>query len=117
MLSELVDIIADSGIVKTLDNRVYLRHKVKELLTNIALGMVPNTLWTGDYEATGGYIIVKDDGDVVCYHIYNQNAFRNYMLANTKFDTPSKSRHGFGSIYEENGKQFLKLNVQIRFVK
>lgn len=117
MLSELVDIIADSGIVKTLDNRVYLRHKVKELLTNIALGMVPNTLWTGDYEATVGYIIVKDDGDVVCYHIYNQNAFRNYMLANTKFDTPSKSRHGFGSIYEENGKQFLKLNVQIRFVK
>ncbi len=117
MLSELIDIIADSGVVKTLDNRVYLRHKVKELLTNIALGMVPNTLWTGDYEATGGYIIVKDDGDVVCYHIYNQNAFRNYMLANTKFDTPSKSRHGFGSIYEENGEQFLKLNVQIRFVK
>ena len=117
MLSELIDIIADSGIINTMDNKVYLRHKTKELLTNIALGMVPNTLWTGDYEATGGYIIVKDDGDVVCYHIYNQNAFRNYMLANTRFDTPSKSKHGFGAIYEENGEQYLKLNVQIRFVK
>ena len=116
-LCELIDIIADNNIVDTVDNKVYLRHKTKELLTNIALGMVPNTLWTGDYEATGGYIIVKDDGDIVCYHIYNQNAFRNYMLANTRFDTPSKRKHGFGTIYEENGEQFLKLNVQIRFVK
>ena len=117
ILADLIESISASGIINTLDNRVYLRHKVKELLTNIALGMVPNTLWTGDYEATGGYIIVKDDGDVVCYHIYNQNAFRNYMLANTRFDTPSKSRHGFGSIYEEFGEQKIKLNVQIRFVK
>ena len=117
MLSELIEIIADSGVINTMNNKVYLRHKVKELLTNIALGMVPGTLWTGDYEATGGYIIVKDDGDVVCYHIYNRNAFRNYLLANTRFDTPSKSRHGFGTIYEENAEQFLKLNVQIRFIK
>ena len=117
MLSELIDIIAEDGVIRTLNNKIYLRHKVKELLTNIALGMVPAKLWTGDYEATGGYIIVKDDGDVVCYHIYNRNAFRNYMLANTRFDTPSKSKHGFGTIYEEDGVQFLKLNVQIRFVK
>ena len=116
-ISELVNIVAESDVISTMDNKVYLRHKIKELLTNIALGMVPNTLWTGDYEATGGYIIVKDDGDIVCYHIYNRNAFRNYMLANTRFDTPSKSRHGFGTVYEDNGEQFLKLNVQIRFLK
>ena len=79
--------------------------------------MVPGTKWTGDFEATGGYIIVKDDGDVVCYHIYNRNAFRNYMIDNTRFDTPSTSRHGFGSIYEENSEQWLKLGVQIRFLR
>ena len=43
--------------------------------------------------------------------------FKNYMYANTRFDTPSKSKHGFGSIYEVDGQQYLKLNVQIRFVK
>lgn len=116
-VSELTDIVAGSNVVHTLDNKVFLRHKVKELLTNIALGMVPNTLWTGDYEATGGYIIVKEDGDVVCYHIYNHNAFKNYLYANTRFDTPSKSKHGFGTIYEKDGEQYLKLNVQIRFLK
>ena len=117
MLAELIEIISDTGVVDTLDNKTYLEHNIKDMLTNIALGMVPNTLWTGNYEATGGYIIVKDDGDVVCYHIYNRNAFRNYMLKNTRFDTPSKSKHGFGSIYEVDGEQYIKLNVQIRFVK
>lgn len=113
----LTDLIAETNIINTINNKVYLRHKIKELLTNIALGMVPNTMWTGDYEATGGYIIVKDDGDIVCYHIYNHNAFKNYMFANTRFDTPSKSKHGFGSIYTKDNKQFIKLNVQIRFTK
>ena len=116
-ISEITEIVAQSGIVNTLDNSTYLKHNVKTLLTNIALGMVPNTLWSGDYEATGGYIIVKEDGDVVCYHIYNRNAFMNYMFDNTRFDTPSQSKHGFGKIYEENGWQMLKLNTQIRFVK
>lgn len=116
-IAELTDLTATGGLIDTLDNITYLKHMVKNLLTNIALGMVPNTLWTGDYEATGGYIIVKDDGDIVCYHIYNHNAFMNYMLANTRFDTPSQSRHGFGKIYNEKGGQMLKLNVQIRFIK
>lgn len=116
-ISEITEIVAASGIVNTINNGIYLKHKVKTLLTNIALGMVPGTLWTGDYEATGGYIIVKEDGDVVCYHIYNRNAFMNYMFDNTRFDTPSQSKHGFGKIYEENGLQMLKLNTQIRFVK
>lgn len=116
-ISEITEIVAKSGIVNTINNGVYLKHKVKTLLTNIALGMVPGTLWTGDYEATGGYIIVKGDGDVVCYHIYNRNAFMNYMFDNTRFDTPSQSRHGFGKIYEKDGQRYLKLNVQIRFVK
>ncbi len=116
-IPELTDLVSKAEITSTLDNKVYCSHNVKEMLTNIALGMVPNTLWTGDIDATGGFIIVKEDGDVVCYHIYNRNEFKNYIFAATRFDTPSQSKHGFGSIYEENGTQWLKLNVQIRFVK
>lgn len=116
-IPELTDLVSKAGITSTLNNKVYCSHNVKEMLTNIALGMVPNTLWIGDIDATGGFIIVKEDGDVVCYHIYNRNEFKNYIFAATRFDTPSQSKHGFGSIYEENGTQWLKLNVQIRFVK
>jgi len=96
--------------------RNFYRHKFKEFLCAIALGMRPGTHWDGLDEANGGYIIVKNDGDVVAYHIYNRNSFREYLLNNTKFETASSSRHNFGSLYKQNGEVFMNLNLQIRFL-
>lgn len=79
--------------------------------------MMPSKVWTGQYDATGGYLVVKQNGDVLCYHIYNRNEFEDYLLNNTKLDTASSSRHGFGEIYKENNKLYFKLNLQIRFTK
>ena len=94
----------------------YYEYKIKNFLTDSALGMTPMSIWSGHYDVNGGYIIVKENGDLVCYHIYNRNEFQDYLFNNTKFDTPSSSRHGFGLIYKENGKQYFKLNLQIRFL-
>ncbi len=41
----------------------------------------------------------------------------NYLFNNTKLETASTIRHDFGRIYEENGKQLIKLNLQIQFKK
>jgi len=116
-VAELTEIVAESSRLRTLDNMTLFKHRMKEFLSIVALGMMAGTLWTGDYEATGGYIIVREDGDVVCYHLYNQNAFKNYLFMNTCFDTPSRTRHRFGSIYLEDNRQYIKLNAQIRFVR
>jgi len=93
----------------------FYEYKIKHCLTDIALGMMPSKVWSGVYDATGGYLIVKETGEVLCYHIYNRNEFENYLFANTKLDTASSTRHEFGKIYEENGQLFFKLNLQIRF--
>lgn len=95
----------------------FYAYKFKKLLTESALGMLPSKVWDGTADATGGYIIVREDGEVLCYHLFNRNEFENYLIKNTKFETASTSRHQFGSIYKENGKYYLKLNLQIRFVK
>lgn len=95
----------------------FYEYKIKRLLTDIALGMMPSQVWTGKYDATGGYLIVKENGDVLCYHIYNRNEFEDYLLNNTKLDTASSSRHGFGEIYKKNEELFFNLNLQIRFTK
>jgi type II restriction enzyme len=95
----------------------FYEYKIKRFLTDIALGMIPSKVWTGQYDATGGYLIVKENGDVLCYHVYNRNEFENYLFNNTKLDTASSNRHDFGSIYEENGELYFKLNLQIRFLK
>lgn len=98
-------------------NHEFYSYKTKRFLTDIALGMMPATVWTGQYDATGGYLVVKEDGDILCYHIYNKNDFENYLLNNTRLETASSNRHDFGSIYEEDGEFFFKLNLQIRFIK
>lgn len=90
-------------------------YKLKRFLTDVALGMTPSKVWSGIYDATGGYLIVKENGDILCYHIYNRNQFEDYLFTNTKLETASSTRHDFGKIYEENGQFFFKLNLQIRF--
>lgn len=134
ILSEMVlqfFINSDSGVKEILDqvssknplnydtsnNHRFYDYKLKRFLTDVALGMMPSSVWTGQYDATGGYLVVKEDGEVLCYHIYNRNQFEDYLLNNTKFETASSTRHDYGSIYEENGQLFFKLNLQIRFKK
>lgn len=92
-------------------------YKLKKFLCSVALGMRPSEHWNGYDEANGGYVIVKYNGDVVAYHIYNRDAFETYLLNNTKFERGSTSKHKFASVYSEpDGKMYVKLNLQIRFI-
>ncbi len=117
---QLIDLLSELNNSNPLSFDLSLGHpfyeyKLKNFLTDSALGMTPATLWTGKYDATGGIIIVKEDGEIVCYHIYNRNEFQDYLLNNTRLEQASTSRYGFGDLYIESGKVYLKLNLQIRF--
>ncbi len=117
-VSDLVSEISKTNPLKfnLENNHPFYSYKFKRFLTDIALGMMPSSVWTGELDATGGYLVVKDNGEVLCYHIYNRNEFENYLFANTKLETASSTRHKFGTIYEENGSIYFKLNLQIRFI-
>lgn len=117
LLSELVTWLAQRNPLQfpNTQGHDYYTYKIKRFLTDIALGMMPSQVWTGQYDATGGYLVVKQSGEVLCYHLYQRNLFEDYLLHNTKLDTASTSRHQFGALYTENGQTFVKLNLQIRF--
>ncbi len=96
----------------------FYEHKMKVLLLDTALGMTPASEWNGKYDANGGYLVVKDNGDLVCYHFYNRNDVEDYLYYNTRFERGSRTRHHFGSLYRgEDGNVYIKLNLQIRFIK
>ena len=96
----------------------FYEHKMKVLLLDSALGMTPAKEWKGRYDANGGYLVVKKDGDIVCYHFYNRNDVEDYLYYNTRFERASRSRYNFGSLYrEKDGEVYIKLNLQIRFKK
>jgi len=106
-------------------------YKLKRFLAESAMGMTSETPWHGVYDATGGVIIPKKDGDIVCFHIYDFNLFREYLINNTIFEQPSTGEDGenpghirtrkgtkkyyYGWLYEEDGKLYFKINLQIRF--
>lgn len=120
--SNTVDLVNDISKMNPLgfnldNNHPFYSYKLKRLLTDIALGMMPSKVWNGELDATGEYLVVKEDGEVLCYHIYNRNEFEDYLLNNTKLDTPSSTRYDFGTVYSENNQQYFKLNLQIRFLK
>lgn len=90
-------------------------YKIKRLLYDVSLGLTPASKWTGLFDATGGYLIVKETGEILCYHIYNVNEFQNYLVKTTRLESPSSSRHGYGELYSNEFGQWFNLNLQIRF--
>lgn len=90
-------------------------YKIKHLLTSSALGMMPATAWNGQFDANGGYLVVKKNGEILCYHFYDRNRFEDYLFSNAYLERSSTSRHEYGSIIKENdGSLSFKLNFQIR---
>jgi type II restriction enzyme len=89
--------------------------KIKQFLLNSALGFVPTKEWDGFLQSKG-YIIVKKNGEVGTFDIFNLKNLANYLFNNTKLDTPSTTRHDFGYIFKKDESFYIKLNLQIRFL-
>lgn len=118
MLNELSEILTENN---PLDYDItqaspFYAYKIKHLLTSAALGMMPATAWNGKFDANGGYLVVKNDGEILCYHFYDRNRFEDYLFSNAYLERSSTSRHEYASIVkEDNGTLSFKLNFQVRF--
>ena len=89
--------------------------KLKEFLGAVAMGLRPNSPWDGDTTKFRGILVVKIDGEVLFYYLYNRKNFEEHLFSNLAFERPSTSRHKYGSIYSQDGEDLIKLNLQIRF--
>lgn len=96
-------------------NTKMYEYKFKKFLCACALGMTPEKVWEGGEDANGGYIVVKNDGSVVCYHIYNRTDFEQYLFDYTYFERASTSRYHYMEVYKDNDQYKIKLNLQVRF--
>jgi len=89
--------------------------KVKKFLSAASMGLKAATEWSGYPEDFGGILLVKRNGDVLFYYLYNIKKFEEYLFNKLRFETPLATRHGFGQVYKEGESFFLKLNLQIRY--
>ncbi|MDO4728176.1 MAG: HpaII family restriction endonuclease [Bacteroidota bacterium] len=103
------------AISKTEEELKLNQNKFKNLLIAILLGFFAGEKWNGEFEANGT-IVLKSTGELLAYHIVKLSEMKEYLFKHIKFDTPSSSRHMFGSLYQEkNGEIYFKLNMQLRF--
>ena len=116
-LKELAKILTETNPLKYDVSQAspFYGYKIKHLLTSTALGMMPATAWNGQFDANGGYLVVKRDGEILCYHFYDRNRFEDYLFSNAYLERSSTSRHEYASIIkEEDGTLSFKLNFQVR---
>jgi len=117
-ITNLSRIVAESEAIQELNmgfGYEDIKFKIKNLLLHMSLGMVAATVWDGNLKAGGGYLIVTNDGEVLCFHIHNIMQFSDYLYERTKLETPSIRRMKCAELFDENGKLFFKLSLQVRF--
>ena len=97
-------------------NTKHYEAKVKRLLMDFALGMLPGQPWEAT-DLASGILVVKPSGDIDCYHVLYKATLEEYLYHELKFETASATRHDFASIkFDSDGNQYFTLNLQIRFI-
>ena len=116
-VEDCIDYLAENDIVgygfDDLQNTY--RGKIAHFLLCTFTGMRLGSPWNGRQEVNGGYIVVKNDGDVVAFHSTIADEFKDFLVAKMRMESPSHSRHKDMYIYKENDRYFLKLALQLRF--
>lgn len=104
--------VADYGFD---DLKSTYRGKVANFLLCTFTGMRLGSPWNGRQDVNGGYIVVKNNGDVVAFHSTIADEFKDFLVAKMIMESPSHSRHKDMVIYKEGNRYFLKLGLQLRF--
>lgn len=114
-ISTAVDHISTVNPMNVNNPLVFYRHKMKDFLEAVAYGLTPSRPWDGIRTAPGGLILVEKSGDITCLPSGSSDDHREFLLQSTKFETPSRTRHGFGRILQTEFGSVVKLNLQIRY--
>ena len=94
---------------------IYYEKAIKDFLMAGFTGMTAGSKWDGKEQVNGGYIVVMDDGDVICYHSNDRESFRDYLYRNTYFEYVSADKYNWGYIVKIDGEYYLPLNISVRF--
>lgn len=114
-LTEMITKANPMGFPMTVNTKHY-EAKVKRLLMDFALGMLPSQPWEAT-DLASGVLVVKPSGNIDCYHVLYKDTLEEYLYHDLKFETASATRHDFASIKtDSHGNQYFTLNLQLRFI-
>ncbi len=113
-ISELVDILSEENPIGYVGPQEFYRIKISRLLMDSFMGMVPSKVWDGRASVHGGYIVVKPDKEIVCYHLSNRDKFEDYLYGRAHLDSYGVSRSKYASIEKDDVGLIYRLNLSVR---
>lgn len=121
-ISDVAGMIAKMAKDNPLDVKFpesFYEAKMRQFLFASFCGLTASAKWDGKQKVNGGYIEVQEEGEVLYQKALSDEKFTDYLISNTKFDTPSSgsNKWDYGDIYfdPEYNSECIDLNFQIRF--
>ena len=114
-VKETVERMIASNPLHVPNPEIYYEKAIKDFLMAGFTGMTAGRKWDGREQVNGGYIVVMDDGDVLCYHSNDRESFRDYLYRNTHFEYVSADKYFWSRVSKIDSDYYLPLNVSIRF--
>lgn len=120
-VDELIAIIEEKNPLKIKEELIrkhlYYRHKMKEFLLALALGMRPAKLYNGTESAVAGFMMVDAQGKLLCYRKTEREVFAGFLFNHTRLEKGNPEQDKYGYLERENRLYYLKLNLKIGFVR
>ncbi|MCF8460416.1 MAG: HpaII family restriction endonuclease [Flavobacteriales bacterium] len=114
-ITEVIECLnAENPMGYNLKSHDFYEYRIINFLIESALGMTSAFPWSGIHQVVGGLIVVKQDSEILCYHVIDFNKFKSYLMRSARLDNPSGSKMGYGHVYRQDGQSFIKLNFQVK---
>lgn len=119
-LSDICNILAEQNPLNKRNPHAFYEKAIKDFLYAAFSGMTASLQWNGQEAVNGGYIVAKDNGEVLVYHTRSGETFKSFLFKTTKIDRPEASEnkgYPYAHVYDNNGEFFIDLNFQVRFIQ
>ena len=119
-LSDICNILIEHNPMDKRNAEAFYMKAIKDFLYASFAGMTAGSEWDGREVVNGGYIVAKENGDVLVFHTRDGESFKTFLFNSTKIDRPDASdRKGYpyANVYKNNDEYFFDLNFQVRFIK
>ena len=112
---ETVNRMIEANPLGVTNPAIFYEKTIKDFLIAGFTGMTASHKWDGKEQVVGGYIVVMDDGDVICYHSNDRESFRDYLYKNTHFEYVATDKYKWSRIIRIDNDYYLPLNASVRF--
>lgn len=119
-LTDICEVLIANNPLNKINPQVFYPKAIKDFLYASFAGMTASAPWDAREVVNGGFIVAKDNGEVLVFHTRDGESFKNFLFHNTKIDRPSSSEkkgYPYAHAYKVGDDYYFDLNFQIRFLK